>query len=112
MRDERWRERCPFCGHFHELLADGACSHHEESFSGGLVPLAKASPTEKDAAWKSLIDTPFYLEVEEGSTIVVPVFKTLEMRSDVFNISLAGIMTPDRLIREIEDCEPMANRFR
>jgi len=75
------------------------------------VPLAQASPSQIDDAWKQLLDDPCYFDVNEYDTIIEPGFEEPKTRGDVFNICLVGIKTPDDVIDAVEGCIPLTSHF-
>jgi hypothetical protein len=77
------------------------------------VPLAQATQAQVDTAWKQLLDEPWYFEVNGSRTIVEADADEPEIRSDVFEgIWVAGIKTPEDLIREVDGCTPLGSHFR
>ena len=75
------------------------------------VPLAQASTSQVDVAWKQLLDDPWYFEVDEYGTITQPGVEEPKTKGDVFDIWVEGIKTPDDLVDAVERCWPLTGHF-
>jgi len=75
------------------------------------VPLAEASPSQIDDAWKQLLKDPWYFEINESDTIIDPGFEEPKIRGDVFDVWLAGIKTPDDVIHTVKGCITLTSHF-
>ena len=75
------------------------------------VPLAQATQAQVDAAWKQLLDDPWYFEVNGSRTIVEADGKEPEIRSDVFDVDLGRQPTPQSLVDDVEGCYALTVHF-
>jgi hypothetical protein len=75
------------------------------------VPLAQATPTQVNEAWKQLLKDPWYFEVNDHGTIVVANEEEPRIRSDVFDVDLGRNCTPDSLVQDVEGCTPLVTHF-
>lgn len=75
------------------------------------VPVAEATPTQVDDAWKKLIKDPWYFDINEYGTILVADADEPNIRREVFDISLGDKCTPEQLVQEVEGCWPLTSHF-
>ncbi len=75
------------------------------------VAMAKATPTQVNTAWKSLLDDPWCFTVNESATILATGMKEPATRRDVFDADLSVRCTVDSLIDDIESCYPLTTHF-
>lgn len=76
------------------------------------VPVAHATDDQINEAWTRLQGAPWHFEVNEFGTIVDPSIAEPQVRRDVFRVSTDWIDAPHELIREVDGCIPLCERFR
>ena len=76
------------------------------------VAFADATPAQVNTAWKQLLKSPWYFDVNESDTITDSSRTEPTIRSDVFFVNTGDCCTVDSLISDIEDCYPLTSHFR
>jgi hypothetical protein len=74
-------------------------------------PLSQATPAQINAAWKKILEDPWYFEVNTHGTIVEADADEPEIRSDLFDIDLGSHHTPQSLVDEVEACYSLTVYF-
>jgi len=75
------------------------------------VPLAQATTAQVNTAWKQLLKDPWFFAVNADNTITDTSIGEPKFRHQVFDVCLCDQCTPDSLVSDIEDCEPLASHF-
>lgn len=70
-----------------------------------------ASATQVNRSWAALLRSPWYFEVEEYGTIVEPEGKEPSIRSDVYDLDVGSINSPQHLIDEIQSYDELRSHF-
>lgn len=75
-------------------------------------PITEATPDQIDHAWNACLQAPWiFAVINDSGTIVDPAVAEPRLRSDVFGISVALLQSPERLVREVDNCDPLRGCF-
>lgn len=72
---------------------------------------SKAKPEQVVKAWQQALEDPWYFYVDSDRTIVDPSVSQPEYWGDVFSIDPAELGTLDKLIMEVDGCDPLRDYF-
>jgi hypothetical protein len=70
-----------------------------------------ATSAQVDEVWEQVLKAPWYFEVSDAGTIVEPDGHEPKINSDVYDISLAHLKTPDDLITAVDRYDELRSQF-